>query len=143
MTVTVVESTVYPPGTALGIRGFPLAAVKSTDIVGVDFDPHDTPEEHAEIFVVPTWFPFWKGKVLWDGNLSTFRELHIATRGAIAGLRCGTYEDLPKAPVLFEDEGQYYEGYAAIFYDLKRGSQGGIIGGIMALAAGLKAFGLI
>ena len=119
-----------------GIRGFPLSATKPTDVEGVDFDPYDTPEEHAEIFVV-------RGRVLWDGNLSTYREIHLAIRGIIAGLRCGTYEDLPKCPVLWSDEGQYYEGYGAIFYDLKRGSQGGIIGGIITLAAALKALGII
>ena len=119
-----------------GIRGFPLAATKPTDVEGVDFDQYDTPGEHAEIFV-------FRGRVLWDGNLSTYREIHISIRGIVAGLRCGTYEDLPKCPVLWVDEAQYYEGYGAIAYDLKRGSQGGIIGGIITAIAAAKALGII
>jgi len=92
---------------------------------GYDYDPYDTPGEHAEIFQ-------FRGKVYWDGAFSTYREIHISIRGFYAGLRCGTFEDLPVAPPLWQDEGQYYEGVAAIAYDLKRGSAG-FIGSVVVL----------
>ncbi len=113
-----------------GIRGFPLAAIKNTDIEGVDFDQYDTEAEHAENFVIPDWFPIasLRGKVLYDGFCSTYREWHITVRGFMAGLRISTWDNLPKCPVLWQDEGQYYEAAAAVAYDLKRGSQGAIIG---------------
>lgn len=124
-----------------GIRGFPLSATKPTDVEGVDFDQYDSEEEHAEIFVVPEWVPIIGGKCLWNGNLSTYREIHIAIRGFYAGLRCKQDEDLPKCPILWAEEGQYYEGYAAIAYDLKRGSQGAIIGSAVTVIGIIKALG--
>jgi len=83
-------------------------------------DPYDTPEEHREIIQI-------FGRVLYDGPFSTWREIHIGIRGFVSGLRTGTFEDLPKCPPEWEDEGQYYEGVAAIAYDLKRGSQSALL----------------
>jgi len=113
-----------------GIRGFPLSASKNTDVEGVDFDQYDTEAEHAENFVLPDWFPIasLRGRVLYDGFCSTSREWHITVRGFMAGLRISTWDNLPKCPVLWQDEAQYYEAAAAVAYDLKRGSQGAIIG---------------
>jgi hypothetical protein len=91
-------------------------------------DPYDTPEEHAEILT-------FRGKVLYDGPFSTYREIHIAIRGFYAGLRTGTFEDLPKVPVEWSDEGQYYEGMAAIAYDVKRGQQSAIVAAITVILA--------
>jgi hypothetical protein len=93
-------------------------------------DPYDTPEERKEILS------------FYDGPFSTWREIHITVRGAYAGLQTGTFENLPKCPAEWSDEGQYYEGAAAIAYDLKRGSQSAIlttitlIGGYLALRGG-------
>jgi hypothetical protein len=87
-------------------------------------DPYDSPEERAEIFV-------WNGKVYWDGLFSTYREIHISIRGFYAGLKCGAFEDLPKCPVMWSDEGQYYEGFAAIAYECKRYGLGALAGGLI------------
>lgn len=119
----------------VGVRGFPTAAQKPTDVIGVDFDPYDTPSEHAECFLI-------HGKVIYDGFCSTYREWHICVRGFLDGLRCKTLDDLPKAPILWQDEGQYYETMAAIAYDLKRGSQGAI-GTIVAAILALKGCNVI
>jgi len=126
----------------VGLRGFPLAATKREDKEGENFDQYDTADEHAENFVVPDWFPVkaWRGKVIYDGFCSTYREWHITWRGFFAGLRCGTFEDLPKCPVLWQDEAQYYEAAAAVAYDLKRGSQSAILTGVGLV---LTYFGVI
>jgi hypothetical protein len=128
----------------VGIRGFPTEAVKKTDIIGVDFDPYDTEAEHRENFVIPNWFlvAAWRGRVVYDGFCSTYREWHIWVQGFNAGLRTGTWEDLPKCPVLWQDEAQYYETAASLAYDLKRGSQGAI-GTIVAAILALKGFNTI
>lgn len=68
---------------------------------GYDFDDYNTPEEHAEIFV-------WKGKVIWDGAFSTYREIHISIRALYAGLKAGSLSAVPDCPPLWEDEGQYW-----------------------------------
>jgi len=102
---------------------------------GYEYDPYDNPAEHAEILT-------FRGRVIYDGLFSTWREIHIGIRGAYAGLKTGTFEDLPECPPLWEDEGQYYEGISAIAYDLKRGSQSAIITGAALILAYLNAKGI-
>lgn len=119
----------------VGVRGFPLAAVNKTDVVGEDYDPYDSEGEHAECFLV-------NGKVIYDGFCSTYREWHISWRGAMAGLRAKTFEELPKAPTLWQDEGQYYEVMGAVFYDVKKLLQGGALVGILAYFPQISGFAL-
>jgi hypothetical protein len=99
-------------------------------------DPYDTPEERAEILT-------FRGKVLYDGPFSTYREIHIAIRGFYAGLRTGTFEDLPKVPAEWTDEGQYYEGMAAIAYDVKRGQQSALVAVVTVILAYLRLKGVL
>lgn len=74
---------------------------------GYEFDPYDTPAEHAEILTI-------RGRVLYDGPFSTFREIHIGIVGTAAGLRAGTFENVPPCPPLWQDEQQYFDGCAMI-----------------------------
>jgi hypothetical protein len=113
------------------VTPFITPATTREQITGAGYttDPYDLPEEKAELIQIG-------GKILYDGPFSTWREIHIGIRGAYAGLRCKTFEDLPKCPPLWEDEGQYYEGVAAIFYDLKRGGQSAVLTAITLLAGG-------
>ena len=143
VTVTVVESSIYPPGTPLGLRGFPLRAVKATDREGVDFDPLDSEGELAEILTVPEWFPYpaWRGKVLWDGLWSCYYDIHVSLRAARAGWRTKQDEDVPDCPPLWAHKSHYW-AIADLVYDLKRGSQGAIIGGILTAVPLLKAWGI-
>lgn len=96
---------------------------------GYDYDPYDAPGEKAEGFFVGVLF----GKVLGfigrkigietlddpSGFLSTYREWHISLAGAWAGLRAGTFADIPDCPPMWIDEIQYYRGFAAFFNVLK------------------------
>lgn len=103
---------------------------------GYETDPYNTPEEHAELIQ-------FRGRVLYDGLFSTWREIHISIRGFYAGLRTGTFENLPECPPLWQDEGQYYESMAAIAYDLKRGQQSAIVAIGTVLLTYLKLKGVI
>lgn len=121
-TVTTVAAA--NPTVERGIRGFPMAAMSKDDVLGEDYDPYDIPCEHAESFVV-------NGKVVYDGLWSTSREWHISVRGFYAGLKAKTFEDLPKCPTLWQDEGQYFEACAAVAYDGKRLLTGGALLGLL------------
>jgi hypothetical protein len=125
-----------------GIRGYPLSAMRPTDENGRDFDSYDTASEHAEILTIPNWFPFWKGRVLWDGMFSCYYDIHIAIEAFRRGWRTGQNENVPDVPVLWAHKGHYWI-IADIAYDFKRGSQGAIIGGAIALAGALKVIGWI
>lgn len=74
---------------------------------GYEFDPYDTPGEHAEILTM-------HDKVMYDGPFSTFREIHISIRATAAGLRVGTLSNVPECPPLWQDEAQYWDGCAMI-----------------------------
>jgi hypothetical protein len=100
-------------------RVIPVEPSCQDDRSGYEYDPYSTREERAEILHVGSW--------TYDGQFSNYREIHIGIAGAYAGLRTKTFEDLPKCPPLWGDEAQYYEGLAAIFYDLKRGTQGALV----------------
>jgi hypothetical protein len=75
---------------------------------GYDYDPYDTLGEHAEILTTPS------GVILYDGPFSTYREIHISVRGIAAGLRAGTFSNVPPCPPLWQDEGQYWDGCSMI-----------------------------
>lgn len=96
---------------------------------GYDFDPYDSPGERAEGFFVGKLFGSALSKIgqvigiptLNDPNgfLSTYREWHISLRGAYDGFRSKTFGDVPECPPLWQDEAQYYEGFAMAFNVLK------------------------
>jgi hypothetical protein len=136
--------TTYPAGTPLGLRGFPLAALKATDREGFEYDPLDTEGEHAEILTVPQWFPIasLRGKVLWDGLWSCYYDIHLSLRAWRAGWRTKQNEDVPDCPPLWGHKSHYW-AIADLTYDLKRGSQGAIISTIVLALPLLKAWGLI
>jgi hypothetical protein len=107
----------------------PTITATTKGIIGYDYDPYDDGSERAEGFFVGVLF----GKILStigskfgiptlddpSGFLSTYREWHIACAGAWAGLRAGTFADIPECPPLWQDEIQYYRGFAAGFNVLK------------------------
>lgn len=70
-------------------------------------DPYDTPEEHAETndWIFNTFF-FWTGA---GGTFSTWRERHIFLRGFFNGFNTELQAKFDPIPVIWEDEGQYYE----------------------------------
>ena len=96
---------------------------------GYTEDPYDTPGERAEGFFIGALIGKvvgWVGKKLGiatlddeTGFLSTYREWHISLAGAWAGLRAGTFADIPDCPPLWTDEIQYYRGFAAFFNVVK------------------------
>ena len=94
---------------------------------GYEYDPYDTPGEHAEILTM-------HGKVMYDGPFSTYREIHIGIRGTSAGLRAGTLSNVPECPPLWQDEGQYWDGCAMIANVIKSNWPGvlGTLGGVVA-----------
>lgn len=84
---------------------------------GYDFDPYDSPGEHAEgMFVGEIVNRFVSDP---SGFCSTYREWHIMLRGAYAGFRGKTFGDVPKCPPLWQDEAQYFEGAAMVFNVIK------------------------
>jgi hypothetical protein len=143
VTVTVVQSAVYPPGTPLGLRGWPLQPVNPTDRNGYEYDSYDSAAEHAEILTVPDWFPIkaLRGYVLWDGLWSCYYDIHLSINAARAGARTKQNEDVPDCPPLWAPK-EHYWSIADLTYDLKRGSQGAIIGGIITAVPLLKARGI-
>jgi hypothetical protein len=90
---------------------------------GYTEDPYNTSGERAEGFFVGTLFGKvlgWLGKRIGiptlddpSGFMSTYREWHISLAGVWAGLRAGTFADIPECPPLWQDEIQYYRGFAA------------------------------
>ena len=117
---------------------------------GHDYDPYDTPGERAEGFFVGILF----GKALGfigrklgiatlddpSGFMSTYREWHISLAGAWAGLRAGTFADIPECPPLWQDEIQYYRGFAAAFNVLK--CQWPTVAAVIMGYGGLKVAGI-
>jgi hypothetical protein len=107
----------------------PVTVTAATGRPGYDFDPYDTPGERAEGFFIGKLFGGILAKIgkvlgiatLDDpcGFLSTYREWHISLAGAWAGLRAGTFADIPECPPLWTDEIQYYRGFAAAANVLK------------------------
>lgn len=51
--------------------------------------------------------------------------------------------DLPKVPAEWADEGQYYEGMAAIAYDVKRGQQSALVAVVTVILAYLRLKGVL
>lgn len=96
---------------------------------GHNYDPYDSPGERAEGFFVGILFGKllgWLGKLLGiatlddpSGFMSTYREWHISWRGAYDGFRSKTFGDVPECPPLWQDEAQYYEGFAMFFNVVK------------------------
>lgn|GEM_PF-4901568 len=134
----------YPPGTPLGISGHPLGPLKPTDRNGHEYNSYDTAGEHAEILTIPDWFPIasLRGKVLWDGIFSCYYDIHLGINAFLAGWRTKQNEDVPKCPPLWAPK-EHYWGIADIAYDIKRGSQGAIIGGAIMILTLLKTYGVI
>jgi hypothetical protein len=127
-----------------GLRGFPLGPTKPTDKNGVDYDSYDTIGEHAEILTIPQWFPIasLRGRVLWDGLWSCWYDIHLSINAFLAGWRTKQDQDVPNCPPLWEWK-QHYWGIADVAYDIKRGSQGYIIGGLTILIPILRAKGYL
>lgn len=127
-----------------GLRGYPLSAQKPTDENGRDFDSYDTAGEHAEILTIPQWFPIarLRGYILWDGLWSCYYDIHISINAFLAGWRTKQDEPVPKCPVLWAHKSHYW-GIADVAYDIKRGSQGYIIGGLTILIPLLRAKGYL
>lgn len=72
-------------------------------------DPYSTPEELLEIGT--PFFLRWTGK---DGTWSTWRERHISIRAFCAGWKAGIFAPVPDCPVIWQDEGQYWDGCGMI-----------------------------
>lgn len=122
---------------------------------GYDFDPYDTLGERAEGFFVGVLFGKlvgWVGRAVGfptlsdpNGFLSTYREWHISLAGAWAGLRAGTFADIPECPPMWTDEIQYYRGFAAFANVIKCQwpTVAVVVGGIVAKHFGiLQSFGV-
>ena len=106
-----------------GTAASPVTEAPAKGVPGKDYDPYDTGSERAEGFFVGVLF----GKILSiigakfgiptlddpSGFMSTYREWHISLAGVWAGLRAGTFADIPDCPPLWMDELQYYRGAAA------------------------------
>ena len=91
------------------------AAVKDTKSVGVpgyDFDPYDSPAEHAEGFFIGKIIGKITGEA--DGFCSTYREWHIFVAGISAGFRAPQIGAIPSCPPLWAEEAQYYDAAAMV-----------------------------
>ncbi len=118
---------------------------------GYTEDPYNTPGEKVEGFFVGKlvgstlgWIGRHVGIPTLDdpsGFLSTYREWHISMAGVWAGLRAGTFADIPECPPLWQDELQYYRGFAA-FANVVKCQWPTFIGGI-TIITGAIASGLI
>ena len=82
---------------------------------GYNFDPYKYENGEVEDGI-SLFFVKWTGP---GGLFSTWRERHIAIAGAWAGLRAGTFADIPECPPLWMDEIQYYRGAAMVFNVIK------------------------
>lgn len=111
----------------------PNAAPVAKGEAGYDFDPYDTPGEHAEGFFVGKLVNRFVSDP--DGFCSTYREWHIMWRGAYAGFRGATLGDVPKCPPLWQDEAQYFES-AAMVANVIKCQWPTVVAGIAAIAAG-------
>lgn len=117
---------------------------------GYEYDPYDSPGERAEGFFVGILFGKllgWLGRLLGiatlddpNGFMSTCREWHISWRGAYDGFRSKTFGDVPKCPPLWQDEAQYYEGFAMAFNVLK--CQWPTVAALIMGYGGLKVAGI-
>jgi len=103
---------------------------------GYEFDPYkDEGGEVEDSISQATEKYVGKG-----GILSTWRERHIALAGVWAGLRAGTFSDIPECPPLWMDEIQYYHTAAMVFNVLK--CQWPTVAVVIA-ALGAKYFGIV
>jgi len=125
----------------LGKFGFPLTQQKETDIEGKDFDTYASPDQFTDYW--PSNIPFHNA-----------RQRHVGIKAFVKGLRTTMWENLPECPPLWQDVGHYWDGCAAIGYEVKSKvftifvfvavaivyKNPGIIGQLLPLA--MKTFGM-
>jgi len=109
---------------------------------GFTFDPYKDPSQY-QVDYWPTNIPFHNA-----------RQRHVGIKAFVEGLRTTMWQNLPECPPLWQDVGHYWDGCAAMGYEVK--SKGftvavvvvaaviyqnpGIIGQVIPIA--LKVFGI-